>query len=127
VSAYRLSTVPTASTPSSAVPARVASDQSEAVLLRALGHPIRLGIMRELALQPETCACDFTDLFAVRQPTISQHLKVLREAGLVETRRRGNQICYSVKPDSLARLQQLLASLQPGVSPAARSGKARRA
>jgi ArsR family transcriptional regulator len=91
---------------------------SEAVLLRALGHPTRLGIMRELALRPETCACDFTDLFAVRQPTISQHLKVLREAGLVQTTRRGNQICYSVKPDSVARLHLLLASLQPDLAQA---------
>jgi ArsR family transcriptional regulator len=106
----------TAAAHSRAARAKVTKDPSEAVLLRALGHPIRLGIMRELAVRPETCACDFTDLFDVRQPTISQHLKVLREAGLVQTRRRGNQICYSIKPDSLTRLQQLLASLQPGLS-----------
>ncbi|MGD0609785.1 MAG: metalloregulator ArsR/SmtB family transcription factor [Streptosporangiaceae bacterium] len=49
--------------------------------LRALAHPVRLGMMRQLAERPETCACDFTDVFSVSQPTISQHLKVLREAG----------------------------------------------
>jgi ArsR family transcriptional regulator, arsenate/arsenite/antimonite-responsive transcriptional repressor len=55
-------------------------------------------------------------VFAVRQPTISQHLKVVRDADLVQTRRRGNQICYSVQPDSLVHLEELLSSLQPGLS-----------
>ncbi|MGH3631072.1 MAG: ArsR/SmtB family transcription factor [Sciscionella sp.] len=94
------------------------ADSSDVRLLRALAHPVRLGIIRELAARPETCACDFTELFAVRQPTISQHLRVLREAGLVRTRRRGTQICYSVRPPALAQLQDLLASLHPGLSPA---------
>ena|SRR5215475_3884082 len=58
-----------------------------------------------LAERPETCACDFTDVFAVRQPTISQHLKVLREAGLVHTRRCGTQICYSIDPGHLDDLR----------------------
>lgn len=53
-------------------------------MLKSLGHPVRLGIVRALAAQPETCACDFTELFAVSQPTISQHLKVLREAACGE-------------------------------------------
>lgn len=86
------------------------------VMLRALAHPVRLGILRALALRPETCACDFTELFSVRQPTISQHLKVLREAGLVQTRRRGTQICYSIHPGSLEHLQQTIADLQPELS-----------
>jgi ArsR family transcriptional regulator len=111
-----MSTMPRAAAAQSAPRAKVGGGPSEADLLRALGHPVRLGIMRELAVRPETCACDFTELFAVCQPTISQHLKVLREAGLVQTRRRGNQICYSIKPDSLARLHQLLTSLQPPLS-----------
>ena len=80
-------------------------------LLRALAHPIRLGIMRELAERPETCACDFTELFTVSQPTISIHLKVLREAGLVHTRRRGNQICYSADPQALRQIEVVIAGL----------------
>jgi ArsR family transcriptional regulator len=83
----------------------------DADLFRALGHPIRLGIMRQLAERPETCACDFTEIFGVAQPTISQHLKVLREAGLVRTRRRGNQICYSVDPAGLAAVSAAVAAL----------------
>jgi len=66
-----------------------------------------------LAERPETCACDFTELFAVAQPTISAHLKTLREAGLVTTRRRGTQICYSIAPQALEHVQATLARLTP--------------
>lgn len=82
-------------------------------MLKALGHPVRLGIMRRLAAQPETCACDFSDVFTLKQPTISQHLKVLRDAGLVTTRRRGTQICYSVHPDAIVELTDTLDALTP--------------
>ncbi len=85
----------------------------DAELFRALGHPIRLGIMRRLAAEPETCACDFTEVFGVAQPTISQHLKVLREAGLVRTRRRGTQICYSVDPAGVEAAAIALAAITP--------------
>lgn len=80
-------------------------------MLRALAHPVRLGIMRELAERPETCACDFTELFTVSQPTISAHLKVLREAGLVRTRRRGNQICYSIDLRAVRQIEVIIAGL----------------
>lgn len=97
-------------------------ETDDVAMLRALAHPVRLGIMRRLAQEPETCACDFTDVFAVSQPTISQHLKVLREAGLVQTRRRGTQICYSTRPDSIVRLHDVLDDiLQPGLHPTTRS------
>lgn len=86
---------------------------SAVTTLRALAHPVRLGIMQRLAERPETCACDFTKVFTVSQPTISQHLKVLRDAGLVRTRRRGTQICYSVRPEALEHVTSLLAGLLP--------------
>ena len=88
----------------------------DAELFRALGHPIRLGIMQRLAAEPETCACDFTEVFGVAQPTISQHLKVLREAGLVRTRRRGTQICYSVDPAGIEAMAAALAAIAPAQS-----------
>ena len=91
---------------------------AEAALLRALAHPVRLGIMRAIAARPETCACDFAEMFGVAQPTASQHLKVLRDAGLVSTRRRGTQICYSVDPAGLRHARQIVADLQPPVLPA---------
>lgn len=79
--------------------------------LRALAHPVRLGMLRQLAREPETCACDFTEVFAVSQPTISQHLKVLREAGLVRSRRQGTQICYSLDKDALRTVADTIALL----------------
>jgi ArsR family transcriptional regulator, arsenate/arsenite/antimonite-responsive transcriptional repressor len=86
---------------------------TQAARLKALGHPVRLGVALRLAAEPETCACDFAEVFGVSQPTISQHLKVLRDAGLVTTRRRGTQICYSLDPGAIRRLSELLAGLAP--------------
>lgn len=72
--------------------------------LKALAHPVRLGMLRKLAAAGEICACDFTDDFGISQPTVSAHLRTLREAGLVKTRRDGTTICYSVVPGTLAAL-----------------------
>jgi ArsR family transcriptional regulator len=83
----------------------------EALIFRALGHPVRLGIVWHLSSQPETCACDFTEFFEVSQPTISAHLRRLREAGIVVTRRRGTQICYSLADDTLATVTAFLQGL----------------
>ncbi|HEY1818589.1 MAG TPA: metalloregulator ArsR/SmtB family transcription factor [Trebonia sp.] len=83
----------------------------EVGLLRALAHPVRWGILRRLAAEPGICACDFTEFFDVSQPTISAHLKVLREAGLVTTRRNGTTICYSIASGPLARLGALLTAM----------------
>src|ERR1700733_9088374 len=73
-------------------------------VLRALAHPVRWGILQRLAAEPGICACDFTEFFDVSQPTISVHLKVLREAGLVTSKRIGTTICYSIAPGQLTRL-----------------------
>jgi ArsR family transcriptional regulator, arsenate/arsenite/antimonite-responsive transcriptional repressor len=80
-------------------------------VLRALGHPTRLGIVRRLAAEGEICACDFTEHFGVSQPTISGHLKTLRTSGIVRTRRRGTQICYSLHPRLAKLLSQLATDL----------------
>jgi ArsR family transcriptional regulator len=79
--------------------------------LRALAHPVRWGILRRLAAEPGICACDFTEFFDVSQPTISAHLKVLREAGLVTTRRTGTTICYSIAPGRLDSLSRILGDM----------------
>ncbi len=84
---------------------------AEVEVLRALAHPVRWGILRRLAAEPGICACDFTEFFEVSQPTISAHLKVLREAGLVTTRRNGTTICYSIAPGRLASLGALITGL----------------
>ncbi len=80
-------------------------------VLRALAHPVRWGILERLAAEPGICACDFTEFFDVSQPTISAHLKTLREAGLVTTRRRGNTICYTLVPGQLAGLAARLGGM----------------
>jgi len=89
----------------------------QVAVLRALAHPVRWGILERLAAEPGICACDFTEFFDVSQPTISAHLKTLREAGLVTTQRRGNTICYMLAPGELtglaARLGDMAATAQP--------------
>jgi ArsR family transcriptional regulator len=72
---------------------------------------VRWGILQRLAAEPGICACDFTEFFDVSQPTISVHLKVLREAGLVTSRRVGTTICYSIAPGRLASLGARLAGM----------------
>jgi DNA-binding transcriptional ArsR family regulator len=81
--------------------------------LKALAHPIRLGMMERLAREPEICACDLGEAFSVSQPTVSEHLRVLREAGLVRTRREGTSICYAAVPEALAEVARLIDALRP--------------
>ena len=76
-------------------------------ILRALAEPTRLAIVRQLASGGEVCACDFTDCCGVSQPTVSHHLKVLREAGVVSSERRGTWIYYRLEPKAAARLAAL--------------------
>ena len=80
-------------------------------LLQALADPTRLAIVRELASAAEVCACDLTVCCDVRQPTVSHHLKVLREAGVVESERRGTWIYYRLAPAAAGRLQSLAVEL----------------
>ena len=81
-------------------------------LLQAIADPVRLSIVRQLAAEPNaTCACDFTECCTVRQPTVSHHLKVLREAGVVTTERRGTFIYYQLAPDFARRWAGIGASL----------------
>ncbi len=91
-------------------------------LLQALADPIRLTIVRELAGQPEVCACDFTSCCDVTQPTISHHLKVLREAGVIEGERRGTWIFYRLQPEAAARLERISSMLSKGAGAVAGSG-----
>jgi DNA-binding transcriptional ArsR family regulator len=79
--------------------------------LKALGHPVRLGIALRLAQEGGTCACDFAEIFGISQPAVSQHLKVLREAGLARTRREGTQIYYSLDPKGVRAVQSAVARL----------------
>ena len=83
-------------------------------LLAALADPTRLAIVRQLAAEIETCACNFTECCDVGQPTVSHHLRVLREAGVVTSDRRGQWIFYRLSPDTADRLGAIARSLVPG-------------
>ena len=83
-------------------------------LLTALGDAVRLTIVRQLAACDGICACDFTDGFEVSQPTISHHLRVLREAGVVTSERRGSSIYYRLEPSAISRLGAMALQLVPG-------------
>ena len=83
----------------------------EVQLLQAMADPVRLSIVRQLAAANDVCACDFTECCTVRQPTVSHHLKVLRDAGVVTTRRQGTYIYYRLAPDFAQRWGNLSASL----------------
>lgn len=86
----------------------------EVRLLAALADPARLEILRELAGSSETCACDLTSCCQVSQPTVSHHLRVLREAGAVVSERRGSNIYYRIAPDLIDRLGEIARGLVPG-------------
>jgi ArsR family transcriptional regulator, arsenate/arsenite/antimonite-responsive transcriptional repressor len=77
---------------------------------KALGDPVRLRLLSLIAARGggQVCVCDLTDAFQVKGPTISHHLKVLREAGLIDCQRRGTWVYYWIVPDGLAPLSQLL-------------------
>lgn len=78
-------------------------DDDLANVMRALGHPVRLSILRILADQrPGDCCCtDVTQCLPLAQSTVSQHIKVLLDAGLVERQARGTRNCYSLRSDRI--------------------------
>ena len=81
-----------------------------APMLAALADPVRLRIVSMLMAAPEgsSCGCDLEEPLGLSQPTVSHHLKVLREAGLVEGERRGRWVHYRVVPDRLAEIGEAL-------------------
>ena len=83
-------------------------------LLAAAADPVRLSILRQLSSDGAVCACDFSACCGVSQPTVSHHLKVLREAGWVEAERRGTWIWYSLRPEAVARFGALAGAIRPG-------------
>jgi ArsR family transcriptional regulator, arsenate/arsenite/antimonite-responsive transcriptional repressor len=77
---------------------------------KALGDPVRLQLMSMIASAPEgeICVCDLTPAFELSGPTISHHLKTLREAGLVDAERRGTWVYYRPRPGLMRQLAGLL-------------------
>src|SRR5262249_43121745 len=84
----------------------------EAALLKAVADPYRLRILATLAeATDEACVCDFTDALPLNQPTVSHHLRILRDAGLVTCERRGTWVYYRIAPDTPLRIQDALMSV----------------
>jgi ArsR family transcriptional regulator len=83
-----------------------------AVMFKALGDPVRLRLFSNIASAEggEACVCDIQDV-GVSQPTVSHHLRKLREAGLLQSERRGSWVYYRVDPDVLAVMAELLAPI----------------
>jgi ArsR family transcriptional regulator, arsenate/arsenite/antimonite-responsive transcriptional repressor len=89
-------------------------------LFQALGDPTRLAIVRELIGTSQVCACDFTSCCDVRQPTVSHHLRILRDAGVIESERRGTSIFYRLVPAAADRLRAMAGEMSgaPRIVPA---------
>jgi len=75
---------------------------------KALADPTRVAIVNRLAALPEVCVCDLTAAFDLSQPTISHHLRVLREAGLVSASKRGTWSFYRLIPEAIEPLRLAL-------------------
>ncbi|MFD4874242.1 ArsR/SmtB family transcription factor [Streptomyces sp. NPDC058420] len=87
-----------------------------AKVFKALGDPVRLRLMSMIASRGqggEVCVCELTPAFDLSQPTISHHLKLLRQAGLIDCERRGTWVYYWALPGVLDKLAAFLSTAQP--------------
>jgi ArsR family transcriptional regulator len=96
--------------PLSKEPLTAGQAEQVAPLLKALADPVRLRLMSLIASHPggEACVCDLTGAFDLSQPTISHHLKVLHEAGLLHREKRGVWVYYRARTDALSSLGTLI-------------------
>ena len=86
-------------------------DRELAQLAKALGHPARVAILR-LLLRRDSCVCgEIVDQIPLAQSTVSQHLRQLKDAGLIRGELDPPRVCYCVDPDAVRRLQDLVADL----------------
>jgi DNA-binding transcriptional ArsR family regulator len=92
-------------------------DEEFADVMRALGHPVRLSILRILAEKQSDCCCtDVTDCLPLAQSTVSQHIKVLLDAGLVQRSPKGTRNCYSLNTARLDALNGAFSGLYSGLA-----------
>jgi ArsR family transcriptional regulator len=80
--------------------------------LKAIAHPVRWRMLELMAMQDDgICVCDLESQFDLSQPTISHHLRIMREAGVVCTDQRGTWVYYSVRPEAMNQLTSAFAQL----------------
>src|SRR5881275_583339 len=89
-------------------PLPVGAREELAARFKALADPTRVAIVNRLAAADEVCVCDLNAAFELSQPTISHHLRILREAGLVESTRRGTWAFYRLVPEAVDALREAL-------------------
>jgi ArsR family transcriptional regulator len=96
--------------PLTSTPLSVGQAERIAPLLKAMADPVRLRLLSLVAAHAdgEACVCDLNDAFELSQPTISHHLKVLHEAGLLNRSKRGTWVYYSVRNEALSDLATLI-------------------
>jgi ArsR family transcriptional regulator len=87
---------------------RKASDQRVARLARALGHPARVRIVSELIAKQACIGCDLVDQVGLAQSTVSEHLRILKAAGIITGEIERPRVCYSLNPAALAPLLEFL-------------------
>ena len=93
--------------------------EDEAEVFKALADPYRLTIVATLArTDEEACVCDFTDALPLNQPTVSHHLKTLRDAGLITCQRRGTWVYYKLASDTRNRIEAAFNVILPERAPA---------
>lgn len=91
-----------------------ADDDQYVTSLKALAHPVRWRMLQLMAVNADgVCVCDLESQFDVSQPTISHHLRILREAGIVTTTQRGTWVFYAVAPHAVHQLASVLTQLVP--------------
>ncbi|MEO5988635.1 MAG: metalloregulator ArsR/SmtB family transcription factor [Candidatus Eisenbacteria bacterium] len=88
-----------------------AQDEQLALFTKALGHPARVAILRTLAQRGECVCGEIVDELPLAQATVSQHLKVLKDAGLIQGEIDGPRVCYCVNPETVKRFQKLITIL----------------
>ncbi len=87
-------------------------------ILRALGHPVRLRMVDLIhEAGGEICVCEFEQYFELKQPTISHHLKILRDAGVIRSRQDASWVRHSIDPRAFTNLRELAASFERPAEP----------
>jgi len=89
--------------------------KAQARVLKALAHPSRLLIVEELS-RGERCVCELAELVGAEMPTVSRHLALLREAGIVDDEKRGVQVFYRLRTPCVMNFFQCVAAVDRGVS-----------
>lgn len=92
---------------------KAARYKSQARILKALAHPSRLLILEAIS-RDERCVCELAELVGAQMPTVSRHLALLREAGIVDDEKRGAQVFYRLKTPCVMNFFQCLEAMRSG-------------